>query len=156
MRVERDCLCWVNWGGSVSLRVSRGGSGSGWDWDWDWDRDWDWLGLVEERSLVVDSRPRPRGELSEGEHLQTTWEGAPHAQVVTDEGTSWSSKMSVRGELVTVWVSTAAIGSPSSTGSAAERSDQSSASAGERDEEKEKGEDAERPSHDRLDNRDEA
>ena len=107
-RVGTDCLRCLNCGGSVSLRVSR------WGWGWVWT-------LVEERSFVVDSRPRT--ESKDGEHLHIAGEGAGQAQMVTDEGTSWSSKMSVRGELVTVWESRDAIGSLLSTGSAAERSD---------------------------------
>jgi hypothetical protein len=44
-----------------------------------------------EDSLVVDSRPRT--EFKDGEHLHTAGEGARQAQVVRDEGSSWSSKM---------------------------------------------------------------
>ena len=48
-RVGTDCLCCLNCGGSVSLSVSRDGCGSvGAS-----------TGMVEKRSLVADSRPRP-------------------------------------------------------------------------------------------------
>ena len=98
--VGTEWLLCLNCGGSVSLSVSRGGWGSlrlgvgvgagvgSW--------------FVEERSLVADSRPRR--EFKDGEHLQIAEEGA------RQEGSWWSSKTELRGELVTVWESRAAIG----------------------------------------------
>ena len=116
--VGTDCLCCLNCGGRVSLSVSRGGWGS--------------LGvgvcagvggrLVEERSLVADSRPRI--EFKDEEHLPIVGEGA------RQEGSLWWSRTDLRGELVTVWESRAAIGLLLSTGSAGQHPSQSSASRG--------------------------